>query len=171
MNAFSKVVAIIVACILMFIFPVYSMSNKADDVVETYVDDKTATLVDTIRNTGKLTKEMYDTFSKQLSGTDNLYDIKITHQHAMYYPVYDDSGVATGDVELVYENIYQDTILEEVLNGSGVYRFSVGDYISVVIKNTNRTMSTIIEQVFLKSPLSTTNKVYVSKGGRIRDEN
>lgn len=170
MNAFEKIIAILVACILMFIYPIYSMSLKTNNVVETYVDDQTANLVDTIRSTGKLTYDMYTMYTKMLTNTANVYDISITHQHAIYYPVYDDAGVATGDVELKYENVYEGDILDEIYNGSGEYKFTEGDYVSIKIKNTNRTMSDMIEEVILKNPQGSTPRIYVSHGGRIRDE-
>jgi len=170
MNAFEKIVAILVACVLLFLYPIYSMASKTDSVVQTYVGDQTATLVDSIRSTGKLTYDMYTSYLKRLTSTDNLYDISITHQHAVYYPVYDDDNNATGDVMLKYTNTYEDDILDELYFGSGVYQFSEGDYVSVKLTNTNRTMADIMEGIILKKSKIGVS-IYASYGGRIRDEN
>ena len=170
MNAFEKIIAILVACVLLFLYPLYSLAIKTDTVVKTYVDDQTATLVDSIRNSGKLTYDMYTTYLKKLSTTDNLYDISITHQHATYYPIYDDNNNATGEVNLQYSNTYEDDILNELYFGSGIYSFSEGDYVSVKLVNTNRTLADIMAGAILSKP-KIGNSIYVSYGGRIRDEN
>lgn len=170
MESLSKIVAIFLACILMFLYPTYSYAQKEDQIVQTYVSDKTAEFVNAIRNSGTLTAEMYNSFTRTLINTGNAYEIKITHQHGMYYPIIDDVGNVTGDVELKYLNTYQDDIVEELYNGIGEYKFSEGDYISISIKSTSRTLADIMQALLLQHAAKD-GTIYVSYGGRIRDEN
>ena len=49
------VVAIALAAILMFVFPLMTMSDRTDDVSQLTVDTATTEFVDEIRTTGKIT--------------------------------------------------------------------------------------------------------------------
>ena len=62
------VVAIFLAAILMFVFPLMTMADKKDDVSTLTVQTATTEFTDTIRTTGKLTQEKYlDLFMTAIS--------------------------------------------------------------------------------------------------------
>lgn len=169
MNSFSKITAIFVAAILMFLLPLYSVAQKADRITQTYVSDKTAEFVNAVRNSGKLTEDMYDQFVSALSDTGNVYEINIVHQHGVYYPIYDENDIATGDVSLQFYNTYEEDIVKELYENNGVYRFSENDYISVVVKSINKTMADTFQSILLDRSTQE-GTIYVSYGGKIRDE-
>lgn len=52
------VVAIALAAILMFVFPLMTMSDRTDDVSKLAVQTATTDFVDDVRTTGKLTMEV-----------------------------------------------------------------------------------------------------------------
>ena len=71
------IVAIFLAAILMFIFPLMSISDRNDDVAQLSVQTKTVEFVDNIRSTGKITQDNYDAFIQTLAATGNSYDVEM----------------------------------------------------------------------------------------------
>ena len=49
------VIAIVLAAVLMFVFPLMTMSDRTDDVSQLSVETATTDFVDDVRTTGKLT--------------------------------------------------------------------------------------------------------------------
>ena len=56
------IIAIFVAAILMFIFPLMTLADRNDDIAQLTVQAETTEFVDEIRRTGKLTQDEYNTF-------------------------------------------------------------------------------------------------------------
>ena len=71
------VIAIALAAILMFIFPLMTMSDRTDDVAQLTVETATTEFVDNVRTTGKITPENYDSFVQSINSTGNTYDVEI----------------------------------------------------------------------------------------------
>ena len=65
------IIAIALAAILMFIFPLMTMSDRTDDVAQLTVDTATTEFVDDIRTTGKITQDKYDQFLQTIGSTGN----------------------------------------------------------------------------------------------------
>ena len=59
------VVAIALAAILMFVFPLMTMSDRTDDVSQLTVETATTEFVDDVRTTGKLTMDKYSKFVRR----------------------------------------------------------------------------------------------------------
>ena len=71
------VIAIALAAVLMFVFPLMTMSDRTDDVAQLTVETATTDFVDTIRTTGKITPDSYSTFMQNITSTGNTYDVEI----------------------------------------------------------------------------------------------
>ena len=56
-DSLITIVAIFLAAILMFVFPLMSISDRNDDVSLLAVQTETVEFVDNIRSTGKITQE------------------------------------------------------------------------------------------------------------------
>ena len=56
------IIAIFLAAILMFVFPLMTMSDRTDDVSQLAVETATTEFVDDVRTTGKLTMDKYSRF-------------------------------------------------------------------------------------------------------------
>mgnify|MGYP000338524198 FL=1 len=69
------VVAILLAAILMFVFPLMMTADNNEDVTNLKVEQLTTDFTDTMRVTGKLTQEDYDNFVVNLAATGNAYDV------------------------------------------------------------------------------------------------
>ena len=59
-DAFSKMVAILLAVVMMYIVPVFYMREEADRLRQTYILETIVSFTDGVRNTGILGKKDYD---------------------------------------------------------------------------------------------------------------
>jgi len=70
-DSLITIVAIFLAAVLMFIFPLMAMSERTDDVAQLSVQTATTDFVDNVRNTGKLTNDNFDKFMQTITSTGN----------------------------------------------------------------------------------------------------
>lgn len=144
------VIAIFLAAILMFIFPLLSVAERSDDISQLTVQTATTQFVDDARSVGKISMDDYTKLVSTISATGNAYDVE------MELKVLDEnigkkSAWTQGTVigENVYYSIYTSQIVDALENDSkGVYIMKEGDIFSVSVKNTNKTMSQTIRSVF-----------------------
>ena len=135
------VVAIFLAAILMFVFPLMTMADKKDDVTTLSVQTMTNELVDTIRTTGKLTQEQYDNYMQSLAATGNAYDVDISIKVSDDNPAKKEVTVNYGTIgEKVYYEMHTTQVLDALRNGK-VLVLNEGDIVSVSSKNTNTTIA------------------------------
>ncbi len=73
----GRVLATLIAIILITIFPLQYLAQTYNENVDTYIDDDTKQLVNDIRDKGYLDKSMYEEFIGDLDNTRELYDIEI----------------------------------------------------------------------------------------------
>lgn len=140
------VVAIFLAAILMFIFPLMATSTNTDDIAKQAVDAATTDFVDSIRSTGKITQDNYDDFIQMISSTGNSFDVEMEVQVLDNNPGKKVAeAVETKVGENYYYNKYTSQILEEVNSDNGAMYLKQGDIVSVSVKNSNRTISTILK--------------------------
>ena len=143
------VLAIFLAAILMFIFPLMSTSDRTDDITTQAVESATTDFVDEIRSTGKITQDNYDNFIQTISSTGNSYNVEMEVQ------VLDDNKkkkVTEAEYTKVGENYYYSEyttqILDEINSDAGAMYLKQGDMVTVSVKNTNRTIGTILRDFF-----------------------
>ena len=70
-DSFVTIIAIFLAAILMFVFPLMSISERTDDVSQLSVQTATTEFVDKVRTTGKLTLDDYDKYVQTITSTGN----------------------------------------------------------------------------------------------------
>ena len=121
------VIAILLAAIMMFVFPLLSVSERSDDISQLSVQTATAEFVDNSRSIGKITMDNYSKLIDTIYATGNSYDIE------MEVKILDEnigkkSAWTQGTVigENVYYSVYTSQIVE-VLNESGIYNMKEGD--------------------------------------------
>ena len=73
-DSLSKIVAIVLAVLLMFIIPIKSEFERLDDISRIYVLNETTKFVDRVRNLGYITPRMYLEYVRNIEATDNLYE-------------------------------------------------------------------------------------------------
>ncbi len=164
-DSLITIVAIFLAAILMFVFPLMSMSERTDDVSELAVQTSTTEFVDKVRTTGKLTLEDYDKYISTISSTGNSFDVDIEIQELDENP-----GVKTtqADMTKIGENLYYNLYtsqIEEKLNNNGKITLKEGDRIGVSVKNTNQTISQTLKNFFYQLAGNDTYQIAAQHAG------
>ena len=157
------VVAIFLAAILMFVFPLMTMADKKDDVTTLAVQTATTEFVDDIRTTGKITKEKYDNFVQTLAATGNSYDVEITTQILDDNPAKKETNVSMKIGDNVYYTKYTTQILDELKKGNVILK--EGDMVSVEVKNTNITIAQQLRNFMYKVTGNDSAEITASDSG------
>lgn len=174
-TSLSKIIAWIIACFLMFIFPIMNMFETQDEVTRIYVLSKTTEFTDSVRNLGYVTRTMYENYLITIGATDNLYAVELEHYHKKINPVYDDPTIKSSfqnTFQVNYDAYFTDEILDKLYDhtNENIYILREGDYFIVKVKNINKTTGTRIQEVLLGTELPV-EKVVITYGGMIKNEN
>lgn len=159
------VIAIALAAVLMFVFPLMTMSDRTDDVSQLSVETATNEFVDNVRTTGKLTLDKYSKFVENLSSTGNSYDIEMEAKILDENPGKKTTqALGTKIGENVYYSEYTSQILDK-LDSSSVYTLKEGDMFSANVKNTNMTLSQQLKNFMYKVSGNDTYTIAAQHGG------
>lgn len=148
-DSLITVVTILLAAILMFIFPMMAISERNDDVSELTVQTAVAEFVNNSRNIGKITEANYSKLISTLNSTGNTYDVQMEIQ------VIDENPAKKGPItatetkigENIYYSIYTTQILEDLEDDGNKY-MKEGDILTVTASNTNNTISQMLKNFF-----------------------
>lgn len=142
------IVAIFLAAILMFIFPLMTISDRNDDVAQLTVQTATTEFVDKIRTKGKITQADYDQFLESITSTGNTYDTEMEVQVK-------DSNLEKktfqATIDKIGENVSYSVFtsqIEDEMKKNGAYYCKEGDIVSVKVKNTNQTIAQQLKNIF-----------------------
>lgn len=148
------VIAIALAAILMFVFPLMTTADRADDTAQVTLQTATDEFVLNIANTGKLTEDDYDKFVQKISNP-NTYDVEIEFQ------ILDENiGKKTIQVnsktigENTYYSEYTSQILQQLKSQKEI-ALKEGDIVTVTVANSNRTISAQLSTKMNDSPTIT----------------
>lgn len=164
-DSLITIIAIFLAAILMFVFPLMAMSERTDDVSQLAVQTATTDFVDNVRTTGKLTSEDYDKYLQTITSTGNSFDVDIEVQILDENP-----GVKTTQAEMtkigenLYYNLYTSQV-EEKLNNNGKITLKEGDMVSVTVRNTNQTISQQLKNFFYQLAGNDTYQIAAQNAG------
>lgn len=143
------IIAIFLAAILMFIFPLMSVSDRNDDVSQMAVQTSVTELVDKARTIGVLKLSDYDAFIQEIASTGNAFDIDMEIKRIDENPS-KKLAQASGDKigENVYYSIFTSQIEEDLYDTDSKVVLKEGDYLTVTVKNTNQTMAQMFKNFF-----------------------
>ena len=163
------VIAIALAAVLMFVFPLMTMSDRTDDVSQLAVETATTEFVDDIRTTGKLTMDKYSQFVENISATGNSYEVEMQLQVLDENPGKKTTQAESTKIgENVYYTMYTSQILDTINPSSGVTKtlaLKEGDIFSTSVKNTNTTMSQQLKNFFYSVTGNDTYTIAAEHGG------
>lgn len=167
-DTFITIIAIFLAAILMFIFPLMTLADRNDDITMLTVQTATNEFVDEIRKTGKLTYDEYSNFISSLAATGNAYDVEIKFKILDENPAKKSSQTSTTTVigENVYYYVYT-TQIEEKLGSDSQYILKEGDIVSVSVKNKSETLADTLRNVFYKVTGNDTYTIAASSAGTV----
>ena len=154
------VIAIFLAAILMFIFPLMTMADKKDDVTTLEVETATTQFTNQIRTTGKLTQERYDSFIQTLAATGNSYDVDITVQKVDENPAKKETSATRTLGENVSYTMYTSQVLSQL-----PLALNEGDVVSVSVKNTNVTIGQQLRNFMFRITGNESSAVAASASG------
>lgn len=160
-DAYGKVIAILLASVLMFLIPVLYISERQETAAQSYVLTETAYLVDSVRNTGVLTEGMYREYEKRLCALEHLYEIQLMHAA---YPIYENGG----RFETKQERHYSEEI-KETLRETGCYYFLMDEFFRIEVKDRRGSMGERLLNGFLKEDIAS-EKIIAFYGGTIKYE-
>lgn len=168
MDAFGKIAELMVTVILLFLIPFQYMETRKDMMVQNYITTETAYFVDSARNLGYISKNMYEAYQKKLSETGKALDVQMEHYKKVKVL---DEKKSLEQYEDVYENSYQEEgtreILSELYEGTGIYGMHQGDFLKVKVKNLGVLKSGRVLSALLGMDVEFAQTEY---GGMIRDE-
>lgn len=147
-DSLITIIAIFLAAILMFVFPLMSMAERTDDISELAVQTSTTEFVDKIKTTGKITIDDYEKYLSTITSTGNSFEVEMLIQQLDENP-----GVKTTQAETtkIGENVYYNKYtsqIEEELSTKGRITLKEGDLVSVTVKNTNQTIAQMLRNFF-----------------------
>lgn len=187
----SKVIAVLIAVVLLFGYPLYQQAQRQDELTELVVHGAVTEFVDAVRTKGYITPQMYNDFNRKLGATGNQYDVQMEHMHKKYNPLYEDPGNPSSTFDNKFDIYFNGHYTEEIMNAlfpsdknsAGRYPtigtnyagikadpMSVGDFFTVKVKNINRTMATILRDFFTGGNTGSNTTLYIPYGGMIINE-
>ena len=161
------VIAIALAAVLMFVFPLMTMSDRTDDVSQLAVETATTDFVDEVRTTGKITPDKYSKFIENIGSTGNTYNVEMQVQVLDENPGKKTTQSQKDKIgENVYYSVYTSQI-EDILNSNKNYNLKEGDLFSVNVKNTNQTLAQQLKNFFYTVFGNDTYTIAASHGGMV----
>ena len=154
------IIAIFIAAILMFVFPLMTMADKSDDVSQLSVQTATTDFTNKIRTTGYISQEDYDNFILTLSSTGNAYDAEITVQKLDQNP----AKKSSGDTTAIGQNVYYTMYTKQVLDSLPL-SLTEGDIVSVNVQNTNTTIAGQLRNFMYKVTGNSTGNIVAQESG------
>lgn len=166
-DSLMTIIAIFLAVILMFLFPMLSVSERADDISQLAVETAVTEFVDNSRAIGKVTVANYEKLVNALNATGNSYTIEMERK-VLDENVGKKTAWANGKVigENVHYSIYTSQILEDLLKNED-HRMKEGDYFYCSAKNDNTTMSQTLRSVFYSISSNNSYQVGAEHGGTV----
>lgn len=160
------IIAIFLAAVLMFVFPLMSISERNDDISQLGVQTATVEFVDNIRSTGKITSEKYDNYIQKIAATGNSYDVEIEVKVLDENPGKKTSQTASDKIgENIYYSEYTSQIEEKLKKNKGVMNLKEGDMVAVNVTNTNTTISQMLKNFFYSISGNESYKIAASHAG------
>ena len=163
----TTIVGIFLAAILIFIFPMMSIADRNDDIAQLSVQTSVSEFVNSVRKTGVITEDAYDSLVTRLGSTGNTYDVlmevqKLDENPSKKYESVDDSKIG----ENIYYSEYTSQIIDK-LQTDGKYPLKSGDKITVTVSNTNLTMSQMLKNFFYSLSGNNTYSIVASQSGMV----
>lgn len=164
-DSLITIIAIFLAAILMFVFPLMSLSEKTDNISQLAVQTATTEFVERIKTTGKMTLDDYEKYLSTITATGNSFEVEMLVQQLDENP-----GVKTTQAETtkIGENLYYNKYtsqIEDELNSKSRITLKEGDIVSVTVKNTNKTISQMLRNFFYMVSGNDSYEIFAQNSG------
>ena len=140
----------------MFIVPLILIADRGDDISQLTVETLTAQFVDNIIKQGKITNEDYQSYLASLQSSGNTYDVSIEIKILDKNTAQRETNLTSEVGQNSYYSIFTTQIQErlastdsdENLSATGQIILKEGDIISVTTKNSSKTLSQTMKNIY-----------------------
>jgi len=143
------IIAIFIAAILMFVFPLMTIADRNDDIAAQAVQQKTVEFVGKEVNVGAVRQADLDEYKQKIASLGHTFktdlEVKVLDDNVGKKSTWTTSTVVG---ENVYYSVYTDTIEQQVYGASGKYTLKQGDILSATSVNTDTTIAQSLRNVF-----------------------
>lgn len=142
------IVTIMLAAVLLFVFPMMTLADRTDDISQIAVHTATVEFVDNIRTTGKITQENYDRFIQTITSTGNTFTEDLELRRLDENP---SKKSANANKQIIGENVYYSIYTAQIkdeLEEVGVIYLKQGDFFSAGVINNNQTLAEVLKNFF-----------------------
>lgn len=146
-DSLITIVVIILAAILLFVFPMITLADRNDDVSQIAVQTATVDFVDSMRETGKITQKKYDEFLQTIHSTGNTYTVELELKRLDENP---SKKSANANQQIIGENTYYSIYTTQILEqlDAGTVYLKKGDIVSAGVVNNNQTLGEVLKNFF-----------------------
>ncbi|ADC52223.1 MULTISPECIES: hypothetical protein [Alkalihalophilus] len=180
-NPVSFIASFFIAIAVMVVFPLYQLLDRQEDQAQILAQTATVSFVDSVRNKGYITPNMYEEYFQLLHSSGYTFDIEIEHQAKSYHPVYEDPAnpsTFTGEYIVTYDHYYNSQILEILFpdntlqqdNVTRRYELIAGDFINVRVKNSTYTPVSILRDAVTNHASDDPTSIHILYGGMVHNE-
>lgn len=168
-GSLDKIVAIILAVILVFIAPALHQYKTLDTITYNEVYTETSAFVDKCTSQGQITKSLYEDFANSLAIYGN-YHIKIEHQKRQFIPdPADPAGYQEVFISSWHTEIFDDYIYNLALPKiDRVYNMNAEDYLMISVTRKSKTYYEAFRSMLTGRDVKTSG--FIRIGGMIRNE-
>ena len=159
-HAFSRIAAILTAVLLLFLVPLLINMQRQESMVQLAIMQDTVQFVDSVRNMGVVTKDMYNEYQNQIRRIQEGLDIYMEHTQ---------QNLFVGEDKVRRTQVkYTEKDIVELLEEYSIYSFQKGDYLRVEVRKRAGFLERFMGVLLGNS--STEQNTYVYYGGSIRYE-
>lgn len=164
-----SITVILLACVLVIVIPVMTMSDRIDDISQAQVEALVADYVDEMRTTRKITQERHDKFLANLTATGYTFDVEMEVKVLDENPGKKTSQTVRDKIgENVYYSKFTSQIEDELKNNNGVVNLNAGDIVVVTTKNSSASFGQKVKEMIYKIVGNDTANVVASKSGMVQ---
>ncbi len=164
-DSLITIVTIILAALLLFVFPMITLADRTDDISQIAVQTATVDFVDGVRETGKITQDNYNDFIETITSTGNTYTVDLELRRLDENP---SKKTANANSQVIGENTYYSiytTQIEEELDETGTVYLKQGDMFSAGVINSNQTIAEVLKNFFYKITGNSANTITSKHSG------
>lgn len=164
------IIAIFVAAILMFVFPLMTIADRNDDITGQALQQETVEFVDKIRNVGAITQADLTEYKESINSLGHTFntsiEVKVQDDNVGKKTSWTTSSVVG---ENVYYSVYTEAIEDKIYNGTGKYPLKEGDIVSVTSVNTDTTIAQSLRNAFYSITGKGTYQISGSHAGVVQN--
>ena len=165
-DSLITVISIMLAAVLLFVFPMMTMAERNDDISLSTVQTAINEFGNNVTSTGKITQANYDQLIQKIYSTGNTYDVNMELQVLDTNPGKKAADVSQNKIgENLYYSKYTSQINSELSQNHGEMVLKEGDIFSASATNTNVTFSQMFKNFFYSLSGNNTYKISANYAG------